>query len=95
MVTGLARVVRDPRREMLEPGEILVASNTDPGWIALFAGAAAIVVERGSLLSHSAIVSREMGIPCVVGIRDATRWLQTGDLIEVDGGTGEVRKRDG
>ncbi len=95
MVTGLARVVRDPRREMLEPGEILVASNTDPGWIALFAGAAAIVVERGSLLSHSAIVSREMGIPCVVGIRDANRWLQTGDLIEVDGGTGEVRKRDG
>ncbi|WP_306043396.1 MULTISPECIES: PEP/pyruvate-binding domain-containing protein [unclassified Mameliella] len=94
-ITGRARVVRDPRREMLEPGEILVASNTDPGWIALFAGAAAIVVERGSLLSHSAIVSREMGIPCVVGIRDATRWLRTGDLIEVDGGTGEVRKRDG
>ncbi|BBU56690.1 hypothetical protein KU6B_29550 [Mameliella alba] len=94
-ITGRARVVRDPRTEMLEPGEILVAANTDPGWIALFAGAAAIVVERGSLLSHSAIVSREMGIPCVVGIRDATCWLQTGDLIEVDGGSGEVRKRDG
>lgn len=94
-VTAPARVVSDPRTEMLQPGEILVASNTDPGWIALFSGAAAIVVERGSLLSHSAIVSREMGIPCVVGIRDATRWLQTGDLIEVDGATGHVRKVDG
>ena len=91
-VTAPARVVRDPRRETLLPGEILVAANTDPGWIALFAGAAAIVVERGSLLSHSAIVSREMGIPCVVGIRDATRWIETGDLIEVDGASGQVRK---
>lgn len=91
-VTARARVVRDPRRETLLPGEILVAANTDPGWIALFAGAAAIVVERGSLLSHSAIVSREMGIPCVVGIRDATRWIESGDLIEVDGALGQVRK---
>ena len=91
-VTAPARVVRDPRRETLLPGEILVAANTDPGWIALFAGAAAIVVERGSLLSHSAIVSREMGIPCVVGIRDATRWIESGDLIEVDGASGQVRK---
>ena len=94
-VTAPARVVRDPRRQTLHPGEILVASNTDPGWIALFAGAAAIVVERGSLLSHSAIVSREMGIPCVVGIRDATRWIETGDIIEVDGGSGRVSKRNG
>lgn len=94
-VTARARVVRNPREEMLQPGEILVASNTDPGWIALFAGAVAIVVERGSLLSHSAIVSREMGIPCVVGIRDATRWIRNGDLIEVDGGSGLVRKVDG
>ncbi|MBY6161579.1 hypothetical protein KUV73_11885 [Mameliella alba] len=94
-VTARARVIRDPGAEMLEPGEILVASNTDPGWIALFAGASAIVVERGSLLSHSAIVSREMGIPCVVGIRDATRWLQTGDVITVDGATGHVSKADG
>lgn len=91
-VIAKARVVVDPRNESLEPGEILVASNTDPGWIALFAGAAAIVVERGSLLSHSAIVSREMGIPCVVGIRDATQWLSSGDRVEVNGATGLVRK---
>jgi rifampicin phosphotransferase len=95
IVTARARVVHDPRNETLQPGEILVAANTDPGWIALFAGATAIVVERGSLLSHSAIVSREMGIPCVVGIRDATRWIETGDLIEVDGLSGLVRKHDG
>jgi phosphohistidine swiveling domain-containing protein len=51
-------------------------------------------VERGSLLSHSAIVARELGIPCVVGLKGVTEWLQTGDLIEVDGATGKVVKRD-
>jgi pyruvate,water dikinase len=91
-VRGRARIVKDPRRDSLESGEILIASHTDPGWIALFANAAAIVVERGSLLSHSAIVARELGIPCVVGLESATEWLQTGDAIEVNGATGTVRK---
>ncbi|NNF73099.1 MAG: phosphoenolpyruvate synthase, partial [Rhodobacteraceae bacterium] len=90
-VRAVARVIRDPRSETLAPGEILVARNTDPGWIAVFYNASAIVVERGSLLSHSAIVAREMGIPCVVGIGDATRWITSGDVIEVDGATGDVR----
>jgi phosphohistidine swiveling domain-containing protein len=88
-----ARVVRDPSRESLSPGEILVARHTDPGWIAVFSSAAAIVVERGSLLSHSAIVARELGIPCVVGLKGATEWIATGDLLEVDGATGLVGKR--
>ena len=90
-----ARVVRDPRNESLSHGEILVARHTDPGWIALFASAAAIVVERGSLLSHSAIVARELGIPCVVGLKGAMDWIKTGDEIEVDGAAGTVSKRDG
>jgi len=89
-VTAVARVVRDPRSQRIGAGEILVARNTDPGWIALFASAGAIVVERGSLLSHSAIVSRELGIPCVVGIRGATDWIEDGELLTVDGGTGSV-----
>jgi pyruvate,water dikinase len=52
-------------------------------------------VERGSLLSHSAIVARELGIPCVVGLKGATEWLSTGETIEVDGAAGIVRKLDG
>ena len=94
-VAGTARVVTDPRTQTLEPGQILVARHTDPGWIALFAGAAAIVVERGSLLSHSAIVARELGVPCVVGLRGATDWIRDGETIHVDGAAGVVRRTDG
>jgi len=91
-VTAKARVVRDPRTEHLDRGEILVARHTDPGWIAVFTNASAIVVERGSLLSHSAIVARELGIPCVVGLKGAMEWIESGEEIEVDGATGTVRK---
>ncbi|WP_141246925.1 PEP/pyruvate-binding domain-containing protein [Halomonas salipaludis] len=93
-VRAPARVVRDPRTESLKPGEVLVARFTDPGWIALFTNASAIVVERGSLLSHSAIVARELGLPCVVGIKGATQWIANGATIEVDGAAGTVRKTD-
>jgi len=94
-VVARARVLRDPASEALAPGEVLVARHTDPGWIAVFSNAAAIVVERGSLLSHSAIVARELGIPCVVGLKGATAWIVTGDLVEVDGASGKVAKRHG
>ena len=92
LVRGRARVVRDAAQDNLAPGEILVARHTDPGWIALFTNAAAIVVERGSLLSHSAIVARELGIPCVVQLKGATGWLADGEPIEVDGTTGRVTR---
>lgn len=91
-VTAKARVIRDPRTQSLSPGDILVARHTDPGWIAVFSNASAIVVERGSLLSHSAIVARELGIPCVVGLKGATRWVEDGEMLHVDGATGTVRK---
>ncbi len=58
----------------------------------MFANASAIVVERGSLLSHSAIVARELGIPCVVGLKGATDWLRDGDRVRVDGGAGTVER---
>lgn len=87
-------MIRDPRHQALAPGEILVARHTDPGWIAVFANASAIVVERGSLLSHSAIVARELGIPCVVGARNALQWITDGERIEVNGATGLVRRCD-
>lgn len=91
-IIATARVVRDPRMQGLQRGEILVARHTDPGWIAIFSNAAAIVVERGSLLSHSAIVARELGIPCVVGLKGAMDWIEDGQTIEVDGANGAVRK---
>lgn len=94
LVKASACVIRDPARESLAPGDILIARHTDPGWIAVFSNASAIVVERGSLLSHSAIVARELGIPCVVGLKNATHWIQNGELIEVDGETGRVQKLD-
>ncbi|MEM8725215.1 MAG: PEP/pyruvate-binding domain-containing protein, partial [Pseudomonadota bacterium] len=93
-VEGVARMITDPLRQQLGPGEILVAGHTDPGWIALFANASAIVVERGSLLSHSAIVARELGIPCVVGAKGAMNWMEDGARIAVDGGSGQIRKLD-
>jgi rifampicin phosphotransferase len=84
-----ARLIRDPRGTEL-CGEVLVANRTDPGWVPLFPSAKAVVVERGSVLSHSAIVAREFGIPCVVGVRDALSRLREGQLIEVDGNTGKI-----
>jgi len=94
-VTATARVIRDPRTQSLAAGEVLVARHTDPGWIAVFSNASAIVVERGSLLSHSAIVARELGIPCVVGLKGATGWIADGETVTVDGATGEVERHGG
>lgn len=92
VVTGKVRVIRNPANAKLEQGEILVAEYTDPGWIMLFPAASGILVERGSLLSHSAIVSRELGIPAVVGITGLLDSLKDGDEVELDGTTGKVRK---
>jgi pyruvate,water dikinase len=91
-VEGTVRVVRDPRGVELPADTILVAERTDPGWIMLFPAAKALVVERGSLLSHSAIVARELGLPCVVGVQGATSWLADGDRVVIDGSTGQVRR---
>lgn len=94
VVRGRARVVTDPKAAEVRAGEILVAERTDPGWILLFAGAAGVVVERGSVLSHSAIVARELGIPAVVSVAGVTTWLTTGDMIEVNGTSGVVTRLD-
>lgn len=92
VVRARARVITDPRNAVIEVGEILVAPRTDPGWIMLFPSAAGLLVEYGSLLSHSAIVAREMGIPAIVSISGVTNWVQTGDWLEMDGASGVVRK---
>lgn len=90
---GVVRIVTDPGAGVrLLPGEILVAPYTDPAWTPLFVPAAAVVVEIGSLLSHASIVAREMGIPSVVGVAGATSELRDGELVEVDGTAGLVRR---
>jgi rifampicin phosphotransferase len=90
--TGRARVVMDAYvDEPPEPGEVLVAPITDPGWMPLFVGAVAVVTEMGGELSHTMIVSRDLGIPAVVGAVGATSFIRTGDLVEVDGSRGVVR----
>ncbi|MBK9178547.1 MAG: phosphoenolpyruvate-utilizing protein [Acidimicrobiales bacterium] len=89
---GRARVVLDPADPRgLGPGEVLVAPITDPSWTPLFLAADAVVVDVGAQLSHAVIVSRELGIPCVVSVTDATRSIPDGALVEVDGDRGQVR----
>lgn len=94
IVRAPVQVITDPKNAVLKPGHILVAERTDPGWILLFPGAAGLLVERGSLLSHSAIVSREMGIPAIVSIPGLTQWLQDGAWVEMDGSTGQIHRID-
>ncbi|NJL06117.1 MAG: phosphoenolpyruvate synthase [Chloroflexaceae bacterium] len=92
VVRGRVRLVHDPRNVQLVAGEILVAAHTDPGWVMLFPLAAGLVVERGNTLSHAAVVAREMGLPAVVGIPGIMAGLADGDLVELDGSTGSVRR---
>jgi phosphohistidine swiveling domain-containing protein len=92
VVRGPVRIVRDAARADLSGRWILVAERTDPGWIMIFPAATGLLVERGSLLSHSAILARELAIPAVVSIAGVTTWLEDGDEVELDGTTGVVRR---
>ncbi len=88
---GWARIIEDPASDnRLQPGDILVARSTDPGWTPLFLIAGGLVIERGGLLSHAAIVAREFGIPVVIGVAGATRRIPDGALVSLDGDTGTV-----
>lgn len=90
--TGTVRIVTDLSQVSdFQPGEILVAPQTDPSWTPLFMVAAAVVVDVGSLSSHAVIVSRELGIPCAAGVAAATLRLRSGDTVEVDATAGTVR----
>ena len=90
VVEALVTVVTSPEDAGDLSGRILVTDRTDPGWIPLFPPAAGLLVERGGLLSHSAIVAREMGLPTVVGIRGLTRVLKTGMRVRLNGQTGRI-----
>ncbi|HET9637098.1 MAG TPA: PEP-utilizing enzyme, partial [Gemmatimonadaceae bacterium] len=90
VVEGIAHVITDPHREVLEAGEILVAPFTDPGWTPLFVHAAGVVTEVGGLMTHGAVIAREYGIPAVVSVAGATERIRTGQRIRVDGRRGFV-----
>ena len=92
IVEGVVRCIDDPKQARIDPGEILVTLHTDPGWVMLFAGASGVLVERGSLLSHTAIVTRELGIPSVVALPGLTGWLKDGDRVRFDGASGLVER---
>ena len=92
---GVVRVLTQlSQADRLRPGDVLVVPVTSPPWTPLFAIASAIVTEVGGALSHTAVVAREYAIPAVVNVRNATKLLRDGQLIEVDGSAGIVRVLD-
>jgi pyruvate,water dikinase len=90
VIEGVARVVLDPQKQILFPGEILVAPFTDPGWTPLFLNAAGLVMEVGGMMTHGSVIAREYGLPAVVSVLDATSQIQTGQRIRVNGDQGFV-----
>ena len=91
VVEGRVRVVTEPSFADVEPEEVLVAATTDPSWCSIMYVSAALVVDLGGLLSHAAVVAREIDVPCVVNTRDGSRRLRTGDIVRVDGDAGTVQ----
>lgn len=89
-VSGPVKVVRAPTDNLQLNGEILVAGRTDPGWVPLYPSISGLLIERGSILSHSAIVAREMGIPTIVGIPGLLDQLASGDKVSMDAAAGTV-----
>jgi pyruvate,water dikinase len=92
VITAKVCIVRDLSQASIEPGEILVCETTDPAWVPLFVAASGLVIDIGGPLSHGAIVARELGIPCVINTKTGTQQLRTGDLVQLDGGTGIVTR---
>ena len=89
-VKAEAVVVKDACDPPETKGKIIVAKMTDPGWVFMLSNSAGIISEKGSLLSHTAIISRELKIPAVVGVKDASELIKDGDIIELDGNSGTV-----
>ena len=90
VVTGSVKVLYNPADDVSLSGEVLVAERTDPGWVPLYPAVSGILIERGSILSHSAVVAREMGIPTIVGITGLVNTLSTGQKVKMDGRSGTV-----
>jgi pyruvate,water dikinase len=90
VVEGRVHIIFDPRGAQLAPGEILVCPGTDPAWTPLFMTAGGLITEVGGMMTHGSVVAREVGIPAVVGVHQATQRLQDGQLIRLNGSTGKI-----
>lgn len=89
--SGRARIVHDPNEVELDDGDVIVARGTDSAWTPLFFEAAAVVIDVGGVMSHSAIAAREIGIPCVVNVKTGTEHIAEGQRLTVDGAAGTVQ----
>jgi phosphoenolpyruvate synthase/pyruvate phosphate dikinase len=89
--TGTVRVVYDPATARIEPGDILVAPTTDPGWTPLFLTAGGLITETGSTMAHGPTVAREYGIPAIICVPEATTRLVTGQTVSIDGASGVIQ----
>lgn len=87
---GVARIVHDPGKSLGAGAYVLIARSTDPGWVFLMTQASGLIVEKGSVLSHTAIIGRELGIPTVVGVENATGRIPDGAMVFIDGSTGRI-----
>jgi len=94
IVKGKVRILDQFSPAKKEDYEIIVTKHTDPGWTPLFGLCKGIIVEHGGLLSHAAIISRELGLPCIIGLKDATKKFKDGQTITINGYTGEVKIHD-
>ena len=96
-VTGEAIVIHDVSKNPDVQDKIIITRSTDPGWIFLLENCKGIIAEQGSILSHTAIISRELKKPAIVNVKDATKVIKTGDWIELDADSGTVnilKRRD-
>ncbi len=91
IITGKVHIINDPAKEQFNDGEILVTSMTRPEFVPIMQSAAAIITDEGGVACHAAIVSRELGIPCIIGTKIATKVLKDGDMVEVDAEKGTIR----
>ncbi|MBI2570878.1 MAG: phosphoenolpyruvate synthase [Candidatus Schekmanbacteria bacterium] len=93
-VEGIVKVVRSPHDDLSLSGEILATARTDPGWVPIYPSISGLLIERGSLLSHSAIVARELGLPTVIKVHGLLDKVASGSRVSVDGGKGIIRLLD-
>ena len=95
IIQGEVIVVKDVNSNIDVKDKIIVTESTDPGWVFLIKDAKGIIVERGSILSHTAIITRELKKPSIVNVKNATNLLKTGDLIQLDAYNGIIKKLKG
>jgi len=91
LIVGKTKVLESVlEADKLEPGDILVTRQTDPGWVTVFPLISGLIVERGGMLSHGAVVSREFGIPAIVGVSEATKKLKDNDFVTLNAYQGTI-----